>query len=163
MRTWTAELSRVAELVFRTGNASEILVLSGVALIVCIAVLRLFAGPFAIANLTIARGLGFLAPTIVLALAAVIAVRLHVLPRVSGALAALALQLAGPVVVALIMLVLLSALAKGPYLQCFLAFALSMLAAILVTMAVRYGWHSVGATKAWARNTGTTAERLQRR
>ena len=158
MKTWIAELSRVAELVLRTGNTTEMLVLSGVAVVVCMAVLRLFAGPFGIANLTLPRLLGFLVPTIVFAFAGVIAVRLHVLPKVSGALPTLALQLACPVVVALIMPALLSALAKGPYLQCFLAFALAMVAVILVTMAVRYGWHSIVDTKAWAKTRGTSTE-----
>ena len=159
MSAWITEASRVAELVFRTADSTQVTVLAGIAVIVLLGALNIFAGPLGIRDMSIARALGFLIPTILLSVAAVVLVRLQVVPRVSHPVLGMALQLACPVIITLVLLPLSAALAKGPYLQCFLATALAVVAAILVTLVVRFAWQAVTETKGWAEGTDTTAER----
>jgi len=161
MNEWTRELSEVAGLVLRAGSTTEMLVLAVIAIVVCAGALNLFGSHFGLSSMTLGRAFAFLLPTVVLALAAVIAARLYALPQVSSRVVGIGLQVACPVVVVLIMLAVLAALAKGPYPQCLATAVAALVVATLVTMAVRFGWRSVIQTRSWAEDSGTSVERTQ--
>lgn len=143
MNMWLFELKKVVSLILATTDRTEAIVVAAAAALSFLIVLRATSGAMGLKYPAWPRIFVAYGPAFVLALAALIAVRLYALPEIHSSALGLGLQIAAPVLIVLAIALPLAAwLEKGSYVECLMNLAVALLAMVIVAVMVRAGWKS---------------------
>ena len=131
-------------ILFHPGSSAELITLTAVAILSLALVMRLTSEPFGLHLNWWSRVVPVVVVAVGLSLVLVALVRMHLLPKISGDIAGIAVQVVAVLVVILaVALPLQCAIQKGSYVEAMMCFAMSLFAAALITTAVRAGWRVV--------------------
>jgi hypothetical protein len=143
MKTFVDGIVELASDILATDATAELIALPVVGLVIFLLVVRFTGGPFGLKVTAFFRIILVLLVPLAAAIAALVAVRMFLLPQDAGTGLKIGVQVGvGAVVVFAIALPLQCFLQKGNYVECMFTFFAGLIAAVLVVVLVRATWHA---------------------